>query len=189
MTNKEQQAKINDRRRLRPGKVAIALVILGMGLLDTDCGYHLAGKGISLPQQYWQMAIPVFENQTPQQEIAQTITLAVIEAFSRHGELKIVPLEKANSTLSGTILNYREQPQNISNSSLAKSYRIFITASVKLIDRKTEKPFWEDQKMYFSQDYDVSEYLGQTEFSQKEARRLAAVDFAERLVSIILEGF
>ena len=38
---------------------------------------------------YWKMAIPVFDNRTPQQDVAQIISLAIIDAFSRRGELTI----------------------------------------------------------------------------------------------------
>lgn len=156
----------------------------------TGCGYKLVGQGITLPNTYWRMAIPVFENKTPQQEIAEMITLAVIDAFSRRGELEIVAEEAATSILRGEINTYQEIPQNISTASyLAKSYRIFLTASVRLIDRKNNSVYWEDKKMYFSQDYDVSDYLGQTEADQREARLRAAEEFADRLVSVVLEGF
>lgn len=168
----------------------LLLSIIGVMASSTGCGYKLVGQGITLPKMYWRMAIPVFENKTPQQEIAEMITLAVIDAFSRRGELEIVTEEASTSILRGEISVYREIPQNISTtSSLAKSYRIFITASVRLIDKQNNSVYWEDKKMYFSQDYDVSDYLGQTEADQREARLKAAEDFADRLVSVVLEGF
>jgi len=165
------------------------IFFLGLGLVCHGCGYRLVGQGISLPDYYRSMAIPVFENQTPQQEIAQVITIAVIDAISQRGGLSVMTEEQANAVLRGKITSYREQPQNISSGYLAQSYRIFITASVQLIDQKSGDIFWQDNKMFFSQDYDVSEYLSQTEFAQTEARRLAAADFADNLVSVMLEGF
>lgn len=179
---------ISNYRIFFEGKLIFGFILLV--LFSLSCGYKLVGKGISLPERYWSMAIPAFENRTSQQDIGQVITLSVIDAFSRRGELKIVSTEEANSVLKGVITSYREQPQNIGSSFLAKSYRIFITASVKLQVKKTKKIYWSDQKLYFSQDYDVSdENLGQTEFAQEEARRRAADDFADRLVSVVLEGF
>lgn len=179
------------RKTLGSFQVRMFFVLLTIlySLLISHCGYRLAGRGVSLPEFYWNMAIPVFDNRTPQQDIAQIISLAIIDAFSQRGELTIVPEEQANAVLKGIITSYREQPQNISSSNLASSYRIFITASVRLLNRKTGDVYWQDDKMFFSQDYDVSEYLTQTEYDQIEARRQAAEDFADNLVSVILEGF
>ncbi|MBN2383270.1 LptE family protein [bacterium] len=176
-------------------KVKMGLLDLGLIALlillffQQHCGYHLVGQGISLPEYYWSMAIPVFENRTAQQDVAQIITLAIIDAFSQQGNLTIMPEEQANAILKGTITSYREQPQNISSGNLAQSYRIFITASVQLVNRKTGEIFWQDNKMYFSQDYEVSEQLSQTELLQIEAREQASADFADNLVSVVLEGF
>ncbi|MFC1851433.1 LptE family protein [candidate division CSSED10-310 bacterium] len=168
--------------------LCLALITF-LTLTSVQCGYRLVGQGISLPSIYWKIAIPVFENRTPQQDLEQLITLAIIDTFSRRRELSIVREDEATAVLKGIITSYQEQPQDISSSSLAKSYRIFITASVQLIDAKTKKIIWQDKRLYFSQDYDVSEYIGETEFAQSEARKAAAEDFAQRLGSIILEGF
>lgn len=165
------------------------LFLLVLPCISSECGYRLVGKGISLPEQYWMMTVPIFENKTAQQDIEQTITLAVLDELSSLGELKIVSEEKANAILMGSITNYREQPQNISANQRAKSYRIFISANVSLIDSKTKSIYWQDKNLILSQDYDVSNYVGQIEFEQEEARKLAAEDFAERLTSVLLEGF
>lgn len=154
------------------------------------CGYHLAGRGNTLPPTVKSIGIPIFVNKTSRSELEQRVTEHVIEEFSTRGRLRILPGEEgADAVLNGTLYSYTTTPVTLNAQGRASRYEILITARVVLSEAATDHVLWEDDHFLFKRQYDVAATsLG---FLDQEIVAVddVATDFARSMVSSILEGF
>src|SRR4029453_8442639 len=83
--------------RGRPrGGERVAALLAGGALTLGACGYSFQG---SLPSHVKTVAVPVFVNRTQEPAVESTITAAVVDALTRTGRLKVVPVAEADSIL------------------------------------------------------------------------------------------
>ena len=154
------------------------------------CGYRLVGKSAGLPDHIKQVAIPLFENQTQQPDIAQRITEQVTnELINRGGYSATSRPEDAQAVLLGTVLTYRTRPVGIDESGRATRYEITIQVGAELRDTVQNITLWKDEHFLFRQQYDVT--AEDIEFFDRStlAIDLVSADFARSVVATILEGF
>ena len=180
--------------RSMPPRTAAALSVLGAILVaicgPAGCGYHLAGKGSTLPIALKSIGVPIFVNRTSRPELEQRVTEHVIDEFTTRGRVRILPGEEgADAVLRGTLYSYATTPVVISAEGRARRYEILITARVVLSETSTDKVLWEDDHFLFKRQYDVSE--NPVSFVDQEVVALDEVagDFARGVVTSILEGF
>ena len=103
-----------------------------MLLLLAGCGY--TASPALLPQHLKTVAIPVFENSTPEAQIEQQITSAVVAAFVRDNHLKIVDEKSANAVIRGKVTQYRNAVFGFTNEATATQYRV--TVGVQVTQRR-----------------------------------------------------
>jgi outer membrane lipopolysaccharide assembly protein LptE/RlpB len=167
---------------------ALFLVLLLASL--QACGYHLAGRGSTLPAGLTTIGIPTFENRTSRPELEQRITEHLIDEFSTRGRVHIVPGEEgAQAVLRGSILSYTTTPVVISELGRATRYEILITARVSLSETTTDKVLWSDDHFLFKRQYDVPTSPQSSVDQEIIAIDEVATDFARGVVTSILEGF
>jgi Lipopolysaccharide-assembly len=167
-------------------------VILSLlaGFALPACGYHLAGKGTTLPSSVRSVGIPIFDNRTSRPELEQRVTEHVIDEFTTRGRVRILPGEEgADAVLRGALLTYTTTPVVLNPEGRATRYEILITARVALSEPATDKILWADDHFLFKQQYDVPQ-LSVT-FVDQEIVAIddVATDFARSVVTSILEGF
>jgi outer membrane lipopolysaccharide assembly protein LptE/RlpB len=184
-------------RALLPVVVAAALA---------GCGYHLTGRSTSLPPEIKRIGVPMFVNKTDRPELEQRITSYVISQFLTRGRYQIVSTEEGvDAVLRGEILAFVQNPVAINSAGRATRYEILVNARATLIGTSDEKVLWQDDHFVFRRQYDVSMQqeleLGQGDDSStgfaaggaitEESLALDKIcnDFAESVVSSILEGF
>ncbi len=164
-------------------------LFLSVVLFHFGCGYALVGRGGFWPEHIQTMAVPVFKNMTFQHGLENILTSAVIEKFEQYGRVEIIKSEaNADSVLKGIIKNYHIQPI-LNNAGRAAEYRIEITAAIMLRDEVKKETYWRDDYFHFSNQYELSENLASSIENKRTAWEDAGEDFAESIVSIILEGF
>ncbi|MFV1951473.1 MAG: LPS assembly lipoprotein LptE [Nitrospinota bacterium] len=154
----------------------------------TGCGYHLVGLGSSLPPHIKSIAIPLFSNKSTEPGIERELTGSVREWFITDGRLKVVEEGEADMILKGEINRYSLRPVSFDSQDNVTEYWVEMDISVKLKD-VIENKVLIDQVLKSKWDYGVNKELVST-----EARRIAAIkdasrDFAQRLISITIEGF
>ena len=174
--------------------VLLPLLTMCSALLSlSSCGYQLEGSGIYLPEHIRKIAVPLFENRTYQYQLATTVTAAVADELSNYDAMKIVERSEADAVIEGSLISYTFRPVRISGSGvsagLAESYRVSVTASVKLIDLLDGSTYWEHPSYVFSAEYDVPENLSTQADAELLSIEDATEDFAEDLVTMILQGF
>lgn len=118
--------------------------------------------------------------------LENTITNAVVDRYSRDGNLKIVKEEDADLVLKGELANYRRDDMRTGTSDNPEEYRITLFVNLKLVDNKTKKVVWE--KFEFAGD---ASYFTTGNFVKSESQALqdATSDLARRIVELTVEAW
>ena len=160
-------------------------------LLTAGCGYHTAGSAAHLPQTVHTLAVPTFQNATQSYHTEVSFTQAVIKEFSSrtpyHLEAGADP--DADATLSGTITNFQVVPLTYNlQTGQSSSFLVTIRAKVVLSDRN-KKVLYQNSTYLFRQQYETTEDL--VTFIQEDPAAINRLsrDFAQAVVSDILESF
>lgn len=175
-------------RRLSRARCALLLPALLFAL--AGCGYKLAGRNQLLPPEIKTIGIPPFANATRQPEISQRITEDVTSTFAARGGYRTVPSESgADAVLRGEVTSYEVNPVNVGPDGRATRNEVVVTAKVELKSATTDKVLFRSDHFVFKQQYDVTRSA--TQFIDQEILAIdqVAADFAESVVTTILEGF
>jgi len=166
-----------------------ALVLLCLAAIG--CGYHTAGHTSTIPENVRTIAIPAFVNQTQTYKIEQMLTTAVVREMVTRTHYHVVDQADADAdaTLRGTVLSTYTTPLTYdSKTGRAASLLVVISMKVALQD-KDGKVLYQNPSYLFREQYEVSR--DPTSFFEEDSpafQRLSR-DFAQTLVSNILEGF
>ena len=158
--------------------------------LVSGCGYHLAGTGSSLPEHIKTVGVPIFQNNTQGYQVEQKITAAIDSLLIQRGKYKVIPAEEgADAVLKGTITSVSLVPITFNADGQANKYNVIITAKVSFTDAIDKKILFTNPGFTFRGQYDIDQ--SQIAFFDRQSQAVddIAKDFAESIVSAILEGF
>jgi len=167
-----------------------AVVLIPLFLL-TACGYHTAGHNITFPENVKTLAIPAFINQSQTYRVEQTLTAAVVREFTTRTHYQIVnrDTDAADATLHGTVLTTTASPLTYdSKTGRAESVLVVVSMKVSLVDREG-KILFQNPSYIFREQYQVSQELSSFFEEDSPAMGRLSRDFAQTLVSNVLEGF
>jgi outer membrane lipopolysaccharide assembly protein LptE/RlpB len=168
------------------------LLALAISLLATvACGYHTAGHVVTLPENVKTLAIPAFLNQSQTYRIEQTLTSAVVHEFTSRTHYQILneTSEAADATLHGTVLTTSTSPLTYdSKTGRAESILVVVSMRVSLVDRQG-KILFQNPSYIFREQYQVSQEPSSFFEEDSPAMGRLSRDFAQTLVSSVLEGF
>lgn len=121
------------------------IIFFGLCLMLTvQCGYY-SFSGSSLPSHIRTIAIPMFENQTPEFGVPEDITDVLIKEFTEDNTLKVVDRRSADSIIEGSIVNIREQAGAYNVNEQVKEIRVYVSVKGKFEDLKKNKVIWEEE--------------------------------------------
>ena len=171
-------------------KLYVTLSLLLLCLTLSGCGYHLAGTGTSLPPHIKTIGLPIFVNNSQGYQVEQKLTNAVQTLLIQRGKYEVLPQATGvDAVLKGTILSVSLYPTSISAEGRANEYNVVITAKVSFNDLVEKKVLFQNPSFIFRGQYLIEpEELAYIE-RQSQAIDDIATDFAESVVSAILEGF
>lgn len=176
-------------KRYESDKIILRLVLCFFIMLPVGCGgYRLVGTGSGATGSASNIAIPVFKNNTAEPGIERNITAKVREAFIQNGRLRVVREKKADLIFRGNINHYELRPVSFDTNDNVTEYWVIMNIDVKVKDTSKNK-FLIDQAFRSKWDYKVSSGLLSSERARIEAIDEASSDFAEKMISIIVEGF
>lgn len=178
--------------RARSLAMRIESVGLWAGILFCfACGYHTAGHSSVIPQEVRTIAIPAFVNQTHTYKIEQMLTSAVVCEMVTRTNYHVVSKadDDADATLRGTVLSTYTTPLTYdSTTGRAATVLVVISMSVSLQD-KGGKMLYQNPSYLFREQYEVSRDPNAFFEEDTPAFQRLSRDFAQTLVSNILEGF
>lgn len=160
-------------------------------LISPACGYHVAGQATRIPPDVKTIAVPAFKNQSLQFRIDQQFTAAVRHEFLERTHYRIVPnADEGDAVLTGTVKDVRARAVTFdTNTGIATSLQIQVTADVKLEDRHSHKVLFANNNYLFREVYQVSETPSALFEEDQPARERLARDLAHTLITDILENF
>jgi len=175
------------------GAIVCALFVV-CGLLNSSCGYALAGRGTFLPATIRTIGIPTFTNRTTVFNLETTLTQKVRSEFIGRGKYDIVPdANNVDALLTGEVTAVTITPSSYNATQLASRYAVVMTARVELKDMRANMVLWDNPSLVFRQEYDAAGGQQQTDaaafFGQDtQALDRMSAEFAS-IVSAILEAF
>jgi len=184
--------KCNPRKRLVCRRSAsFAAVLLCSCAFVASCGYHVAGRAAHLPSTWHSVAVPAFVNRTPTYRIEQRVTNAVVREFLARTKYRLSPVEDGvDAVLRGEITDIETTPL-LFDAASGHVTTMLVTMKIKvsLVDQQSKKPVYQNDGFVFRNEYQVSGDVNK--FFQEEGPALDRMsrDFAQDLVSAVLEGF
>ena len=161
-------------------------------VLLAGCGYHLVGTASVLPEELRTIYVETFQNLTPWSDMDQRVVESVSLEWVRRGRFDLVEsADQADLVLSGVILSLRVTPVSFDEEGRATEYQMNLVTSVKLQDVRGSEPelLWEDRAFSRRTSYAVDPRAVDYFDRQIEAMDELSGEYAQALVSGVLEGF
>jgi outer membrane lipopolysaccharide assembly protein LptE/RlpB len=157
----------------------------------TGCGYHQAGSATHIPANVRTIAVPVFATQVQAYHTEMAFTQAIVRELNTRTKYRVLNTDApdADATLHGTILSQTIAPLTYDASSgQSSSYLVTITAKVYLTAHDGRVLYRNDSLAYREQYQSTQDLSGFIQEDSAATRRVAR-DFAQSLVSDMLESF
>ena len=176
--------------------LAVALALLAV----SGCGYHTLGSAAHMPDTVHTLAVPIFKNKTQYYHTEVPMTQAVVREFTDRTRFSVESEsgDGADATVKGTIISESVQPltyrtettsvQAGQTTSVTSSFLVTINVNVLVTDRD-QRVLYQHNNYVFHEQFETTADL--TSFIEEDSpavQRLSK-DFAQALVSDILESF
>jgi outer membrane lipopolysaccharide assembly protein LptE/RlpB len=177
-------------RLFRRRSVLALAGLVAVAALASGCGYALVGRGSTLPPEVKSVYLKPLENLTPRAQVEQILTRALAtELVTRRTFDVASSLEGADAELSGAVTSFVLTPVSFDAEGRATQYEISIVVNVQLKQIVPEKVLYKNDGYLFRASYEIqSSELGYQDRETPAIERTAE-DFAETLVTDLLEGF
>ncbi len=166
-------------------------LIAATSLLLSACGYHVGGRGTSLPPDIKTIAVPIFKNETPQFRIEQNLTSAVVEELIERTRFRVTTNPAgADAILHGTVKLLRSGVATYNTQTgSATTLQIEVVTAVNLVDQHTGKSIFSNPAYVFREQYQISQTPSTLIQEDPAAISRLSHNFARTLVADILESF
>lgn len=160
-------------------------------LLTAGCGYHVADTASRLPPDIKTIAIPIFKNKSTRFRIEQKVSAAVMRAFIERTDFQVTPNPAgADAELKGTIDSVRSGVLTYNpNTGAATTFQMQVNANVELIDLHNHQVLFSNPHYVFRAEYQVSQSTSALYEEDESAMNRLSRDFAQTLVTDILQNF
>ena len=149
-----------------------------------------------LPEHIKKVYVKPFGNNTNQFGIESKFTNEVIEEIINSGRLSLVNKEEdADGVLTVTIKRYILQPLTYDINNVAEQYKMWIIASVSLVDNDNNVTLWTEPNMEEIQIYrDINRSPSEEDsigdgMSEEEARQIVWTKMSRNIVRRVTKGF
>ncbi len=170
----------------RPRHAAVGLLLVFAACLLTGCGYSFHGN---LPGHIKTVAVPMFKNNTEAAGIENTITSAVISAFSNGGRLRVVPVDQADSILEGEIIGYQIDGAGFDRNANVQAYHLRVVLNVTFRDVRQNKTLWQESGLTQTSDFQVQGQVSDTLAVGRGAASQAAADIGRKIANATIDLF
>ena len=93
--------------------------------------------------------MPLFENQTAEFGIAETLTDAITDEFVKDGSLKIADRSSADVLIEGVITSVSDRPGAFSQDETVQDINVYVSVSVKVTDQVNRTAMWNERITQF----------------------------------------
>ena len=134
------------------------------------------------------VAIPVFENGTPEVRLEEEITNAVILRFIQDNHLKVVDEKTANSVIRGKVTQYKNAVFGFSNNAISNEYRVTVAVEVTFKDLVKNRELWSGE-IVKSANYYVQNVPGDSAKTELDGRKEAISKISDEILTRSVEGW
>ena len=175
---------------MRRRELLTSLVSMPVALAAAKCGYKRVDSGETLSPKIATIAVPTFRNPSLRYRVEQRFTDAITrEILRRERRLRVVSdPETADAVLTGEIKDLRSGGALLDDTGRTRVFQVVVVAGVTLRDRVKEKVLFDNQRMVFRGEYELSDDPDSFFDEEDPAVDRIARDFAESVVSTILSG-
>jgi hypothetical protein len=169
----------------------LGFVLFGLCVGAGPCGYERAGQGKALPDHIKTIAIQTFRNESLRYKVEQKFTSALIdELLHRTSRFKFTSdVTQADAVVSGNIRNFGFRHVLLDNNGRTRVFEITINAAILMRDQTNNKVIYENQKLVFRGEYELSDDPRSFFNEEDPAVERLAKDFAKSVLSTVMEGF
>ncbi|MEE9591833.1 MAG: LPS assembly lipoprotein LptE [Thermodesulfobacteriota bacterium] len=170
---------------------ALMLIVYSLLLfLFSGCGYHIAGKGGSMPGGIKTVSIPFFKNLTQRPGVETVITTAIVDEFINIESIKVVGVEESEAVFIGSIRSYVLTPVSFDRTDVTQEYRLSIEVEFTLLRRSDNKTLWQVSNLSDYEDFKVNTLdVDATKTAEWDALKKMAKDMARLVKEQIVEDF
>lgn len=166
--------------------------LVGIGLvamvgLGTGCTDVVIRPG--MPSYMSKMALPVFQNRTPQPNLENELTQELNQDFLTDGRLELADADHASAILLGTIVQYLLEPMLMDVHNTPQQYKMRLIVYLALKDTKAGKNLWVEEKFEDSTTYFVANTMNVPAETEDSARKRLIQQISKRIVARVIEGF
>lgn len=179
--------------KLHPLSMRRCAILSGVFLFFlAGCGYHTVRSATHLPPDIGSIDVPIFQTKVVNYHTEVAFTNAVVHELTSRTKDRVTESDKpgaADATLRGTILTETYMPITYnSQTGQSSSYLITVTASVVLTSADGKVLYKNDHFRFRAQYQETADLTSFIQEDRPAVHRMAR-DFAESLVSDILESF
>lgn len=170
-------------------KAHFATVLLAAGLATAGCGY----KSAASQRVDWGLrtvAVLPLENRSNAFEVEQILTRRLVHAFIEKSHYRVISdASQADGVLSGTVTGVSANPVVFGPATLGSTFLVTLRAQVELKDRRTGRSLYVNNNYIFREQYQINSDVESFFSERNPAIERIAEDFANAVVSTILESF
>jgi outer membrane lipopolysaccharide assembly protein LptE/RlpB len=161
--------------------------------LAAGCGYHVAGRGDSLPKSIHVIAVPALENKTTSYRIEQKLTAATVHEFLAKTQYKVTSNPTSgDAVLRGTVMSVEAVPLLFDTATgRATTMLVTVKCEISLTETTTQKVLYQTDNFLFRNEYEISTNVNVKSFFEEQDPALdrLAQDFATKLVAAVIENY
>jgi hypothetical protein len=168
-----------------------ALCVAAGVLLNTSCGYHVAGKADLLPAKIKTIAVPAFGNATTRYKLAERLPAEITREFIERTRYRVVSSpEQADAVLTGALVNFFSYPTVFDPiSGRATGIQVVAILQIALRERDTGAVLFNQPHLEYRERYEISvdpkAYFDETGGVMLRLGR----EISRSVVSAVLENF
>ena len=166
------------------------LLLICVTLMADVCGYKRAGQGNSLSKDIKILAVPIFQNSSLKYRVEARFTQAVMDEILKgaRGLHVTTNPEGADATLTGDIRSFRAGGTILDSQGRTRVWNLRIILSVTIRDNNTRKILYQNPRLVFEGEYELSDAPESFFNEENSAVDRIAKDFAQSVISNIMEG-
>lgn len=170
-------------------KIRVALLVTLLALCG--CGYKVAGRADTLPDEIGAIAVPAFENVTTRYRLTQRMAGAVTRELTARTRYRVVARpENADAILYGAVANFYAYPNNLdSRSGRPAGMQVMVVLNARLVEEGTGKILFQSNGMVIQARYEIS--VDQAAYFEESDTALERIsqEVARKVVAAMLEDF
>jgi hypothetical protein len=129
------------------------------------------------------LAIPLFENQTPESGLREDLTDRLAQAFVDDNTLKVVPEGRADAIIRGSVVSYIREAYTYSEAEVVSEYIVRIGINVEFVEKKSGEIIWEEKNMSNWGTYDSATQ------SEDDGKEMAIGKLVEDILNKTVKGW